>query len=417
MDIAARTTHDHGHRSEQQHARYVSDTNTFTLTSVTDELGRTTSYQYDGSGRVTRVTFPLTNYIAYTYDARGNVTETRRVAVSSSGLPDIVSSASYDSPCSNQLTCNQPNSTTDALGNTTDYTYSSTHGGVLTVTAPAPAGSGDRPQTRHSYAGRQAYFRNGTSSWAYSPWTAYLPTEISACASGTAAGSPSCVGTTAETRTTVSYGPTGTANNLLPVSTTSADGSGALSATTAAAYDRIGNLATIDGPLSGTDDTTTFRYDVLRRRVGDISPDPDGSGSMLRRARRTTYASTNLVSQIDQGTVTGTSDSNWAAFAILQSVALTYDSNRRPQRQRLLNASGGTEAVRDLSYDALARPDCAAIRMNPSTWSTLTAACTQQSAGTDRIVRSLYDAASQPTQTQDAYGTSLQTNVATRTYR
>lgn len=400
---------------------YVSDTTNFTLTSVTDELSRTTSYQYDGNGRVTRVTFPLGNYVAYTYDGRGNVTETRRVAVSGSGLPDIVTTASYDSACSNQLTCNQPNNTTNALGQTTLYTYDSSHGGVLTVTAPdpatgaaCPASGAVCPQTRTTYAGRQAYFHNGTSSWAYSPWTAHLPTEVSACAAGNASA---CVGTTAETRNTVSYGPTGTtANNLLPLSVTSADGTGALSAVTAATYDGIGNLLTIDGPLSGTDDTTTFRYDVLRRRVGAISPDPDGSGAMLRRAQRTVYASSNLVSQVDQGTVTGTSDSAWAAFAMLQSIAFTYDSNRRLQRQRLLNASAGTEAVRDLSYDALARPECSTIRMNPSTWSTLTAACSQQSAGTDRIVRSLYDAASQPTQTQEAYGTALQTTTATRTY-
>jgi len=305
---------------------------------------------------------------------------------------------------------------TDARGNTTDYTYDSAHGGVLTVTRPAPTGGATRSQTRTTYAGREAYFRNGASSWAYSPWTAYLPTEVSACVSGTA---PSCLGGANEARRTISYGPTGAANNLLPVSITRNDGSSSLAATTATTYDRIGDMATVDGPLPGSDDTTTFRYDVLRRQVGVISPDPDGGGSMLRRAQRSTYASTGLVSQVDQGTVTGTSDSAWAAFATLQSVALTYDANRRLQRQSLLSSSAAVQGVRDLSYDTLGRPLCATNRMNPAAWSTLTAACTLQSTGSDgpdRISRTLYNAAGEATQVQTAYGTSDQATVATSTY-
>ena len=89
-------------------------------------MSRQTQFQYDGNGRLTRVTQPEGNYVAYTYDARGNVTEVRRVAKSGSGLSDIVTGASYDSSCSNPVTCNRPNSTTDARGHTTDYTYSST---------------------------------------------------------------------------------------------------------------------------------------------------------------------------------------------------------------------------------------------------------------------------------------------------
>lgn len=393
---------------------YVVNTSNSRLTQFTDELSRITAYSYDTNGRLTRVTRPDGDATAYTYDARGNVTESRYISAYS-GWPDLVVSASFDSTCSNPLTCNRPNSTTDANGKTTDYTYSSTHGGVLTVTAPAPTSGAARPQTRTSYATRYAYYRQTSGG---SPTASSLgvtvPTQTSACASGSA---PSCVGTTAETRTTIDWGPqtSGTANNLLPVSTTSGDGTGALAATNTATYDNIGNMLTVDGPLSGTDDTTTFRYDVLRRRVGVISPDPDGSGSMLRRAQRTTYASSGasqgLVSQVDQGTVTGTSDSAWAAFAILQSAKFTYNANRRLVRQELLNASGGTEAVRDLSYDALARPDCATVRMNPSAWSALTAACTAQTAGSqgpDRIAQTLYDAAGQVLQRRAAVGTGAE---------
>jgi YD repeat-containing protein len=136
---------------------YTFDIASQRMTSVTDANGHATSYQYDGSGRVTQVAAPDGNYVQYTYDSRGNVTETRAVAKPASGLDDMVTSATYPSSCANPVTCNQPTSTTDARGNVTDYTYDSTHGGVLTVTAPAPSGSGTRPETRYGYSSLQAY--------------------------------------------------------------------------------------------------------------------------------------------------------------------------------------------------------------------------------------------------------------------
>jgi YD repeat-containing protein len=86
---------------------------------VTDGLNRTTSFQYEANGRLTRSTLPEGNYVQLTYDARGNVTETRAVAKAGSGLADIVTSASFDTTCTNVVTCNKPNSTTDARSNTT----------------------------------------------------------------------------------------------------------------------------------------------------------------------------------------------------------------------------------------------------------------------------------------------------------
>jgi hypothetical protein len=57
----------------------------------------------------------------------------------------------------------RPNSTTDARGSVTDYTYSATHGGVLTVTAPAVGGV--RPQTRYSYTLTNGEYKlTGTST-------------------------------------------------------------------------------------------------------------------------------------------------------------------------------------------------------------------------------------------------------------
>jgi len=113
--------------------------------------------------------------------------------------------------------------------------------------------------------------------------TQYKLTSVSQCQTGA-----SCAGTADEAKTLVSYGPqvTGTANTLLPVSVTREAGDGTIPATTAIAYDMIGNATAADGPLSGSDDTVTYRYDADRRRTGTIAPDPDGAGSRNRAAER-----------------------------------------------------------------------------------------------------------------------------------
>ena len=88
-------------------------------TSYKDQLNHTTSYAYDSNARLTKLTYPEGNYNQYAYDARGNLTTLTKVAKSGSGLANIVTSASYDSTCTNIVKCNEPNSTTDAKGNVT----------------------------------------------------------------------------------------------------------------------------------------------------------------------------------------------------------------------------------------------------------------------------------------------------------
>jgi RHS repeat-associated protein len=379
----------------------VADTSTGRVTSVTDPLSHTTSYTYDSSGRLTRTTYPEGNYVNLTYDSRGNVTETRGVAKSGSGLSDLVATASYDSSCTNIVTCNQPNSTTDARGNTTDYVYDSTHGGVTSVTAPAPTSGATRPQTRYGY----------TQVTAVTGEPVYLLTSSSACMS-----SSSCSGGSDEAKTTVSYN----TSNLLPVSATSGDGSGALAAITALAYDAIGNLTSVDGPLSGTGDTIVVRYNSARERIGIVAPDPDGTGSLHNPAQRVTYDSHGLVTKVEQGTVNSQSDTDWAAFSSLEEVDTGYDSNLRPVTQSSVSGST-TYALTQTSYDADGRVQCVAQRMNSSAWSSLPSdACTLQTAGSDgndRITKTTYDNAGQVTLVQSAYGvTGTQADEVTTAY-
>jgi RHS repeat-associated protein len=388
------------------------------MKSRTDALGRTTSWQHDSSGRVTRVTAPEGNYSAFTYDTRGNVTETRRVAKSGTGLADIVAIASFDSSCTVAVKCNKPNSTTDARGNTTDYTYDSGHGGLLTATLPAATGGAVRPQARISYSSFLAYFKNGAGSIVASGEPVTLPTGSSACQT-----LASCAGAADEVKTSIGYGPqtTGTGNNLLPVSTSRGNGSGTLTAATAITYDDVGNLLTVDGPLSGAADTIRFRYNADRERIGTVSFDPDGAGALKHRAQRVTIDNRGFVTKVERGTVDSQSDVHWATFSPIEAVETGYDANYRPATSKL-TAGGTTYALTQTSYDAVGRPECSAQRMDSSDFAgTLPGACTLTSPtgsqGPDRIVKRIYDAAGQVTQVKAAFGTADEANEVTSTYR
>lgn len=221
--------------------------------TVTDAYGHTTSYVYDSYGRLVQVTQPDGGIVAYTLDARGNITQTRRVARTGFTATGLVSSAVFPSSCANVVSCNQPTSTTDTRGNTTDYSYDSASGLIATVTAPAATTGADRPQVRNGYT-----LDTGSGE--------YRLTASSTCAMGTA---PACVGTAAETRTTTGYDANGNVTSV-----TVAAGDGSLSATTAAAYSLLGDVVSVDGPLSGSADTVFYRYDAPRRAVGAISADP-----------------------------------------------------------------------------------------------------------------------------------------------
>src|SRR3546814_8716780 len=90
--------------------------------------------------------------------------------------------------------------------------------------------------------------------------------------------------------TTIAYGASGVANNLLPTQVTKAAGNGSGSATVKTAYDTIGDAISVDVPLSGSADTTTYRYDLDRRRLVLISPAPDGAVSLKLLAVLPSYA-------------------------------------------------------------------------------------------------------------------------------
>jgi RHS repeat-associated protein len=369
----------------------VSDLTIGRATSSTNAEGQTTAWRY-AQGRVTRVTAPEGNYVQLAYDTRGNVTTTTQVAKPGSGLANIVTTAAYPGSCTNVVTCNRPTSTTDARGFTTNYIWAPTHGGLTSVTAPAPSGSGNRPQTRYSYASRTAWFRNSPTSFAAGT-AVMVPVAVSACAS-----SMSCTGTADESLSTTAYPANGTPNNLQPLSLTNASGDLSLNQISTFTWTPNGDLATVDGPLPGAADTTQYRYDDARQLIGVVGPDPDGGGALLNRATRYTYSPRGQVTLIEAGTTSGYTDPNWAAFSVLQRQERTYDGYGRPIAVRAQTAAGATQSLIQTSYDAAGRPDCTALRMNPASFSSPPAsACTPATAGSfgpDRISQFGYDRAS-----------------------
>lgn len=386
------------------------------VTSITDSLYQggsytnfITSYNYDNYGRITRVTRPEGDYTNYTYDARGNITEVRIVSKSPGTPADIVTTASYDIACVNPVTCNKPNYVIDPRGNRTDYTYDPVHGGVLTVTEPAPTSGAVRPQTRYSYSQIPTYAKNssGVTVQAGSIW---LLTGSSACAT-----TASCAGGTDELKAVLSY--SGSSNGLA-TSVTKGAGDGSLTATTTTTYDNVGNVLTLDGPLSGPADTIRYFYDAARQQVGMIGPDPDGGGSLKYRAIRDTYNADGQVTLHERGTTLGQTDTAWALFSPIDQLATGYDAIGRKSQQSVVKA-GVTQSLTQFGYDSSNRLICTTIRMNPATFAAGTAACTLGTPGADgndRITALTYDTMNRVTKITTGYGSGAPLDIRVRTY-
>jgi RHS repeat-associated protein len=394
--------------------------------SITDPLGRMTTFEYypwstprswNVDQRLKKVTSPEGNYTQYSYDLRGNITEVRQVAKPGFALADIVSIANYDTTCSNIKKCNKPNFTIDPKGNRTDYVYDSTSGVLTKVTAPAPgAGNTVRPEVRNTVTARFAWYKTSSGgSVVQSTTPIYLVTGISSCASGS-----TCAGTAAERKDAIVYGSSGVANNLLPTTLSSGAGNGAGTTSSTIAYDSLGNLMTIDGPLAGAGDTVRMRYDVMRRVIGVVGIDGDGTGARKNPAMRYSYAdgASGPTMTVDVGTVNSYSDADWQSFVVKHSRVTTADRFGRPLLSTL-SANGSTIAATQLSYDSVGRQDCLAERMNPAAFSSLPAACSLAATGTygaDRIQKTGYNGAGQVSTITSAYGISLQQISGAFTY-
>ncbi|MFZ5616941.1 MAG: RHS repeat domain-containing protein [Pseudomonadota bacterium] len=395
------------------------------ILSATDETGKTTSFTYDALGRLKRATAPEGNYVQYNYDSetdsatRGNVltiVQGRKPGATIPAAATITTfEAFYPASCSNPRTCNKPDWVKDALGNTTTFTYAATHGGVVTATSPA-VGSGT-PQTRYSYAQKQAYFHDSASTYANGAAT-YVLVGTSACPTGAGAN---CAGQASEALTTISYYGVSQVNNLLPIWSERSSGDAAIASKVKFTWDNLGNLSTTDGPLTGTADTTMYFYDNARRQIGAIGPDPDDTGPLLRRAVQTTYSSQGLPATVQQGTATAQTLAALNAMTVLSRASNGYDAYGRPIRLTVMDGSGTDQlSVEQYTYDNAGRLQCAAQRMNPVVYSVLpTSACLQSTVttnGFDRISQTIYDDAGRTLQVLTGVASTAAQTTATYAY-
>lgn len=394
-----------------QQKTIVSDIQKGRPTSITDENGKTTSYQYDSSGRLTRTTFPEGSYVNYAYDSRGNVTSVSNHAKPASSEAAIVRQYSYPATCTNRVICNKPTSFTDPLGRVTDYVYDAVHGGTKSITYPASTSGGVRRKTNFTYTTKQVvYYRSPWSSLTTTGSPVHILSSISDCVVGV-----TCAGTANEVKTSYVYD-----SNIRVSSVTRASGNNAISSTDILAYDMFGNVASVDRPLSGTADMTRYRYDNMQRLIGVVNPDPDGAGARKRAARRFTYNQLGQTTKVETGTVNGITDTDWGGFSPAETMTSSYDVNARPVKTELKSGST-TYAVTQYAYDSKGRLHCTAVRMNPSAFASLPAsACTAGTAGAhgpDRVTRNAYDPTDRLTKVQTASGVSgVQADDVTMAY-
>lgn len=229
--------------------------------TITDQLGRTTHFDYCDpyaathlpAGELNRcvvtpmpvsMTDPMGIQTVYTNDYyTRNILGTERIA-NVAGPAHITTSATYYCSPTMFRSCARPTSVTDARGNTTNYTYSADHGGVLTETPPAPSVGGIRPQTRHIYAQRYAWVSNGAGGYVHGGGPIWVETATSLCRTSAATGNPAAPCTTSgdEVLTQFDYGPDSGPNTLLlrGQTVTSTDGGTATTLRACFSYDPRG---------------------------------------------------------------------------------------------------------------------------------------------------------------------------------
>jgi RHS repeat-associated protein len=359
------------------------------ITSITDSLGRVTSYDFDAAYRVTHIGYPEGNGVSVGYDSFGNITSRTMQPKPGSGLAVISESASYTSAACDATPgislCYRPVWFRDARNKQTDFVYND-FGQLTERTDPADA-HGVRRKTYITYQTTAGVSRR---------------TVVRVC------GDTSTCGTSKEIRTEYEY----FGNTFLPTVVRRIDGAETLE--THYTYDSAGRVLSEDGPLLGTDDVKYFRYDAYGRKTWEIGP---LGANGYRTASHFIYRdSDDKLLTTEEGAVTDPSN---PSFAVAGSITnLTYDSHRNPATEAV-SADGVTYTVLQRSFLDSGLLECEVRRMNPATFASLPGACTLAtfgSFGPDRLTFNSYDAAGQLLYVQRALGTNDQQQYAAYTY-
>lgn len=256
-------------------------------------------------------------------DDRGNVTQISRKAKPASGLQDTSSSASYPAcTVANYRHCNSPAYTIDARGTRRDYQYDSLSGQLAVELAPADA-SGTRAVTRYSYTA----FRYGpvTPPPGYAPANIYLLTAKDECVSSSVPAN--VIDFTyicpqgSRRREQYSYTPSDAVSPSsyeLARVTSDVDN---IAAATSFIYDNMGNVTSTTNPKGNISYIT---YDALRRKIFEISADPDGAGPIKRQVTRHVYDDNGNEIRTETGVGVQPDGSD---FAVLRFSRKTFDLN------------------------------------------------------------------------------------------
>ncbi len=347
------------------------------LISVTDAAGNVTGYKYDGLGRQTAVVYPDGTSKVTGYDASGDVTSVSDLDASGSTLAST--SATYDGNGS-QL------SATDALGNTTTFTYGPA--GTLTQEVqPVSASASITTSFGYDAAGNKTRYTDGNgNSWYYTYNSWGLPEsriEPATSQYTSAADSTFTTAYDADGRPVTQTEPGGvtvtdTYNNVGELTGQAGSGADAATASRSFGYDPAGNLtsaATSDTAPPGSASNATsesFTYNdrgqvlTASGSAGPTSYAYNGDGlvtSVADAAGTTAYtydSADRLATLTDPATgttatysynslsqVTGISYGSGA-----DSQALAYDSLHRLTSDTLQTPAGATVASVSYGYNA-----------------------------------------------------------------
>jgi hypothetical protein len=215
---------------------------------------------------ILKVVMPEGNQTLYSWDARGNLkTETQEPKPGSS-LPNIVLSANYSTSCSNALTCNEPNFTTDGNLNTTNYTYNQSNGELATQTDPAvavPSVGNENPETVYTYTQQYAWVLNSSGNTLVQAATPiWLPSTETTCRTTQMTPSGCSGGAADQVTTTYYYGPnSGSVPNNLYLRGVSVAWNGT-TRVTCYGYDKYGNRISVTKPNAGLALTSCDQFTV-----------------------------------------------------------------------------------------------------------------------------------------------------------
>ena len=225
------------------------------IVTITDEIGRRTELStvspfVSNEGRINSITYPLGNSRSFEYNSYGQVTRVVEEPATGSDLPPRETRYTYPDGCTNAKVCNRPTAITDALGNTTRYTWDEGTGQPLTEVRPAVAVSGSSalvgPAIFNAYSPMYAWISNGAGGYARTSSPVWLLTQSTACRTSATVNGACAAGSADQTVTQYHYGPQAGPNNLL--------------------------LRGISVSSNGTVSITCFAYGELGNRISETRP-------------------------------------------------------------------------------------------------------------------------------------------------